>query len=234
MSGHQIACADSDIHPLLRSPDALPGSDGILFAIAAPALVLDVYGYILGGNARGLELIDRHPAFFVERGYLALRRRTEAWGLADALLEACRGSTEAVNLTLLSRTGRPVLLIRLVGVGRKDVETVMCTIEDLLDQVEDTTRLASALGVTPSQAHAAACLAHGMTVAEIAVLMNVQQSTVRTHIHDAMQRLGLTGQRELAICTLRMARFLGLMQTPMPENARNKAANSDQSPSGDN
>jgi DNA-binding CsgD family transcriptional regulator len=207
-------------HPLLRVSEGRSGDEGVLAALPGPALLLDVYGFILASNADGQDLVERHPAFFIERGYLALRRREEAWTLADGLLEASRGAGHAVHLTLFSRTGRPVLLIRLAGVGLGQAETIICTIEDLLSKIEDINRLAAAMGVTGAQARTAAMLAHGLSTAEIADVSGVTDIVVREHIRDVMLKLRLTGQRELIVCTMRMARFLGLMQTSLTGEAR--------------
>ncbi len=219
-------------HPLMRVSEGMSGDDGILAAVSGPALLLDVYGFILGGNLAGQELVERHPAFCIERGYLTLRRRHEAWSLADALLEASRGAGHPVHLTLFSRSGRPVLLMRLVGVGFGAAETIMVTVEDLLSRIEDINRLSAAMGLATDQTRTAAMLAHGMTEGEIALLQGVGEDAVRELIRGAMQKLGLSGQRELMVCTLRMARFLGLMQTLAPEPSAANPGTPPQ-PSGD-
>jgi DNA-binding CsgD family transcriptional regulator len=223
---------DRRAHPLMRVSEGMAGDDGLLAAVSGPALLLDVYGFILGGNIAGQELVERHPAFLIERGYLALRRQHEAWSLADAVLEASRGAGNPVHLTLFSRSGRPVLLMRLVGVGFGAAETIMITIEDLLSRIEDINRLSAAMGLGAEQTRTAAMLAHGMNEPEIALLLGVGEDIVREHVRSAMQRLGLNGQRELMVCTLRMARFLGLMETVPPARPANNSGAAHSPPSG--
>ena len=89
-------------------------------------------------------------------------------------------------------------------------------IEDLQSQILDIDRLANLMGLTPSQARVAAHLAQGLTIPEIAALVGRRETTLRTHVREAIDRLNLSGQQHLAICTLRMARFVGLMTTPVP------------------
>jgi DNA-binding CsgD family transcriptional regulator len=122
--------------------------------------------------------------------------------------------------------------MRLVGVGFGAAETIMITIEDLLSRIEDINRLSAAMGLGAEQTRTAAMLAHGMNEPEIALLLGVGEDIVREHVRSAMQRLGLNGQRELMVCTLRMARFLGLMETVPPARPANNSGAAHSPPSG--
>ena len=93
---------------------------------------------------------------------------------------------------------------------------IVMMVEDLLSEISDIHQLANLMGLTLSQTRVAAYLAQGLGIPDIATLLNRRETTLRTHVREAIDRLNLSGQQHLAICTLRMARFVGLMQTPAP------------------
>jgi DNA-binding NarL/FixJ family response regulator len=106
-----------------------------------------------------------------------------------------------------------VMMIRLSAVGEQADGPVLCEIEDLMGAIDDVAGLASAMGLTTSQARVAAMLMRGLTVPDIARELNVKDATLRTHIRLATARLGLEGQQSLAVCAARIARFAGMLQS---------------------
>jgi DNA-binding CsgD family transcriptional regulator len=184
----------------------------VIAALGMPVLLVDASGTILHANCAATQLIGAHPAFVQGRDQLRLRRADEAQLLTDSLHNVARLRRTPLHVTLASRGGRPVMIIRLSAVGERGDGPVMCEFEDLMAGVDDIAGLAGAMGLTVAQARVAALLMRGLTVPDIARELNVKDATLRTHIRLATARLGLEGQQALAVCTARVARFAGLLQ----------------------
>ena len=185
----------------------------VVSALGTPVLLLDGAGAILNANSSALRLVGEHPAFVNGRDHLRLRRAEEAQLLMDALQNVARARRAPLYVTLASRGGRPVMMMRLSAVGEQPDGPVLCEIEDLMGAIDDIAGLAAAMGLTASQARVAALLMRGLTVPDIARELNVKDATLRTHIRLATARLGLEGQQALAVCTARIARFTGMLQS---------------------
>ena len=193
---------------------ALRDWGGLVAALSCPALLLDTQGRILASNDACARLFATNPALADVDGVLAFRRQADQSQYAEAFLRlTALGSRTPmmgpVVLSLRSRSNRPVLMLRMIRVAGSAIGTVLCTLEDLSAEIEDIAALARLLDITPAQANAAALLATGHSVPEIAELIGLQQATLRTHIRLAIERLGLSSQTELALYTARMARFAG-------------------------
>ena len=206
------ACSTS---PVGTKAAGLRQADDILNIMVSPALLLDETGLILAANDAGRQVVQRQPALFVERGYLGLRRSEEADMVSKALDRIATGHEHREIVVLKSRPGSPILMLRLVATNLVARGIVMM-VEDLLSEISDIHQLANLMGLTLSQTRVAAYLAQGLGIPDIATLLNRRETTLRTHVREAIDRLNLSGQQHLAICTLRMARFVGLMQTPAP------------------
>ena len=185
----------------------------VVAALGMPVLVLDANAGILSANSHAVRLIGEHPAFVHGRDSLRLRRAEEEQLLIDALQNVARARRAPVFVTLASRGGRPVMMIRLSAVGENPEGPVLCEIENLVAAIEDIAGLATAMGLTASQARVASMLIRGLTVPDIARELNVKDATLRTHIRLATARLGLEGQQALAVTTARIARFAGMLQS---------------------
>ncbi len=75
----------------------------------------------------------------------------------------------------------PVLLAILFDPGAADADAPTLS----------ATALASTFGFTPAESRVAVCLAQGCTVREIAALLGVAPSTVRSHLDQVMAKLGV-------------------------------------------
>jgi len=183
----------------------------ILAAYGAPAILIDRAGVILGKNGPAARIISEHPVFGSTCDQVRLRRNDEALRFDAALQLASHSRRKPSYVTLASRSGRPILVMRLAAVGDDPNGPVLCEIEDLVAHTDDAVALAQAMGITVAQARVAALLARGMNVPEIARELGLKEATLRTHIRHALGRLGLDGQQALAVCAAQMARFMGIV-----------------------
>ena len=84
------------------------------------------------------------------------------------------------------------------NIGSLNEIAAMVLIVDPQDKPEvDANRLEIALGLTYAQARIAASLASGATVQSIAASTNRSEATVRWHLKQMMQRLGISSQTDL-------------------------------------
>jgi len=203
--------------PIGTKAARLRQAEDMLRMLVTPSLLLEETGLILAANDAGREVVHRHPALFTERGYLSLRRSEEAGLVSRALERVASRREQSAIVVLKSRPGTPIFMLRLVATPLIARGIVLMT-EDLQSEIGDIDRLASLMGLTPAQARVAAYLAQGLSIPDIATLLNRSETTLRTHVREAIDRLNLSGQQHLAICALRMARFVGLMQTLPPQS----------------
>ena len=186
-------------------------SQEIIAAYGAAVLLIDQGGVILNRNAPAVRIIDEHPVFGGTQDQVRLRRNDDVLRFDAALHSAARSRHAPSYVTLASRSGRPILVMRLAAVGGKQNGPVLCEIENLVARADDAIALAQAMGLTVAQARVAAMLARGMTVPDIARELGLKEATLRTHIRHALGRLGLEGQQALAVCAAQMARFMGII-----------------------
>ena len=192
-------------------PFASPEIEALIEATVLPTLVLSANAAVLCANRSGKALIELHPAMRIEDGRLAMRRSDDESALTDTLRRILVDSdAERVVLMLRSRRGRPTLLLRLAAIRNATASAVLCELSDLDVELADVANLASIFGLTRAQASVAGWLAKGMSVPEIAVEMGVKESTLRTHIREACERLDLSGQLQLALWVSQVARLTGL------------------------
>jgi DNA-binding CsgD family transcriptional regulator len=188
-----------------------PEIDALLEATVLPALVLSVDAVVLCANRSGKALAELHPAMRIEEGRFELRRAEEESALTDALrrmLVDC--DAERIVLLLRARRGRPTLLLRLAAMRTARISAVLLEVSALDVALDDATNLANIFGLTRTQAVVTSWLARGLSVPEIAIEMGVKETTLRTHIREACERLDLNGQLQLALWVSQVARLTGL------------------------
>ena len=192
-------------------PFSCPEFDALLEATVLPALVLSASAAVLRANQNGKALVELHPAMRIEDGRLAMQRSEEQRALTDALRRILvEADAERIVLLLRSRRGRPTLLLRLAAMRTAEASAVLCEMSSLDVALDDATNLANIFGLTRAQAAVTGWLARGLSVPEIAVEMGLKESTLRTHIREACERLDLNGQLQLALWVSQVARLTGL------------------------
>ena len=192
-------------------PFSFPGFDALLEATVLPALVLSADAAVMSVNRSGAALVELHPAMRMEGGRLALRREEEQSALSDALHRILvERDADRIVVLLRSRRGRPTLLLRLAAIRTEAASAVLLELSALEVELDDAINLANIFGLTRTQAAVTSWLARGLSVPEIAVEMGVKESTLRTHIREACERLDLSGQLQLALWVSHVARLTGL------------------------
>jgi DNA-binding CsgD family transcriptional regulator len=192
-------------------PFSNPEIQALIEAAVLPTLVLTADAAVLCANHGATALAGTHPALRIEDGRLILRRSDEEQALTAALRRILiEADAECIVLLLRSRRGRPILLLRLAAVRTARISAVLCELSDLDVALDNAVNLANVFGLTRAQATVTGWLARGLSVPEIAVQMGVKESTLRSHIREACERLDLNGQLELALSVSQVARLTGL------------------------
>jgi DNA-binding CsgD family transcriptional regulator len=176
-----------------------------------PAVLLSAEAVVLAASGGGRVIIEVHSALRIEGGQLRLRRAEEAQALSEALHRLlAERDAERIVLLLRSRGGKPVLLLRLARVAFDQGNVALCEFTDLETGLGNIVELASILGLTKAQATVVSHLVRGLNVPDIAVKTGLKESTLRTHIREACERLSVIGQQELALTAAQIARVTGL------------------------
>lgn len=190
--------------------------NSVLAAYSNPIFVIDGHRQIIAINDSAQRLMHRHSAISTVGRGLMFRRDEEQSALIDAIAALRIPEATPVLLMARSRELRPLLLLRLVAMQLEWMGYILCTIEDLAAEIGDTVEFANVMGITKAQARTVSLLIKGLNIPEIAARLGVAEATLRSHVRQAMSRLGLTSQAELAIWAARIAGFAGLTDT-MPK-----------------
>jgi DNA-binding CsgD family transcriptional regulator len=108
-----------------------------------------------------------------------------------------------------SRGGRPVLMLDVARVEGAGPALGLVTLLEMRGIPDDAKLLGGSFGLTPGQSRVAALLADGLSVPEMAQRLGVAETTVRTQVAQARERLGLESQQVLAVA---LARALTLLR----------------------
>lgn len=148
----------------------------------------------VGGKGGGSRLITRHV--IDNQNLSSLLSSALAASPADA--QGGVMSVRRPNASSLTLYVSPFACSDIPETSNLSEIAVMVMIVDPQDKPQiDASRLAMALDLTPAQSHVAASLASGATVQSIAASTYRSEATVRWHLKQMMQRLGISSQTDL-------------------------------------
>ena len=197
------------VRQALAAADALgAGVAGLLDTERIGVVQLDRGGRVLEANGRGLEILPRGDGLVERDGTL------DAWLPADrSRLRRLVGRTlprlwgEAPiggSMTVRRSSGRSRLGLHVSPVGDAEADLGGRRVVALVLVVDparrpriDAQRVATALGLTPSEGRMSALLAEGLKVREIAAATDWSEEYVRWLAKQVYRKLGASGQVEL-------------------------------------
>ena len=166
---------------------------------------LDRAGHVLEANAPALEILRRGDGLIDRDGVLdawlpADRSRLRRL-LARALPDVCGEAPSGGSMSVQRSSGRSRLGVHVspVGDGKRDfggqrVAVLVLVVDPTSESRVDPTRVATLLGLTPSESRVSALLAEGLSVREIAAATDLRESYVRWLFQQVYKKLGVSGQ----------------------------------------
>ena len=194
------------IRQALAAADALgAGLTGLLDNDRIGVVQLDRGGRVLEANAPALEILRRGDGLLDRDGAL------DAWLPADrsrlrrlvggALPGLWGEAPSGGSMTVQRRSGRSRLGLHVspVGDGAADfggrrVAALVLVVDPARRPRIDAARVATMLGLTPSEGRMSALLAEGLKVSEIAAATGWTENYVRWLIQQVYRKLGVSGQ----------------------------------------
>ena len=197
------------IRQALAAAEALgAGLAGLLDNDRIGVVQLDRGGRVLEANAAALEILRRGDGLLDRDGTL------DAWLPADrsrlqrllkrALPDLWGETPGGGSMTVQRPSGRSRLALHVspVGDGERDfggrrVAALVLLVDPMRRVRIDARRVATMLGLTPSEARMSALLAEGLKAREIATAAGWSESYVRWMIQQVFRKLGASGQVDL-------------------------------------
>ena len=194
------------IRQTLAAADALgAGLAGLLDNDRIGVVQLDRGGRVLAANAPALEILRRGDGLLDRDGAL------DAWLPADrsrlrrllgrALPDWWGDAPSGGSMTVQRPSGRSRLGLHVspVGDGAGDfggrrVAALVLVVDPARRPRIDASRVATTLGLTPSEGRMAALLAEGLRVREIAAAAGWSENYVRWLVEQTYRKLGVSGQ----------------------------------------
>ena len=202
----------------LVGAEALGASLGGLLDNARLGVIhLDGRGRIVAANDRAVAILRRGDALFERDGLLCAWLSAERSHLLGLLARALEGETPTgSSMTVQRRGGGPGLGLQVSPVGPWQAELSGRRVAALVLVVDpaspvpiDGRRVAALLGLKPSEGRAAALLAQGLTVRDIAAATGWRESYVRWLLMQAYREHGLSGQVDLVRLVLALEQLPG-------------------------
>ena len=197
------------VRQALAAADALgAGLAGLLDNDRIGVVQLDRGGRVLEANGPALEILRGGDGLLDRDGTLdawlpADRSRLRRL-LARALPEMWGEPPSGGSMTVQRPSGRSRLALHVspVGDGEQDfggrrVAALVLLVDPMRRVRIDARRVATMLGLTPSEARMSALLAEGLKVSEIAAAAGWQETYVRWMIQQVYRKLGASGQVDL-------------------------------------
>ncbi len=166
---------------------------------------LDRAGRVLEANAPALEILRRGDGLRDRDGVLdawlpADRSRLRRL-LARALPDVCGEAPTGGSMSVQRSSGRSRLGVHVspVGDGERDfggqrVAVLVLVVDPASGSRIDPARVATLLGLTPSESRVSALLAEGLSVRKIAAATDLRESYVRWLFQQVYKKLGVSGQ----------------------------------------
>ena len=186
----------------------------LLDTIGVSVIQLDRHGRILEMNDQARDLLRAGDGLYDERGFLFARRPEDDAQLQELLTRALppfRLQGVSGSMTVSRASDLPLMLhVNPVDWKERDFRVwpvaALALVVNLASRLRiDPAAAESVLGLSRMQSRVAVLLAEGMSVPEIAAAMQRKQSTIRTHVKNALAKHGLTRQAELVGLVLQLA-----------------------------
>ena len=188
---------------------------GLLDRTAAGIIQLDERGRIVEANHRARNRLRAGDALCDQDGFLRARIPADDAVLQRLLLRALPrsgGRGASGSMMLRPATDAPGFALHVNPVGSRETDLLSRRIAALV-LVVDRARLPLAdrklvrevLGLTPIEAKVATWLAQGRRVRDIAAITGRSENTIRWHIRQIFQKLGIRRQTDLVRMVLSLA-----------------------------
>lgn len=193
------------------------GLAGVLDRLAAPVVVLDARGRVIGQNESARRLLDREDGLSVRDGRLIAARPHGTRRVAQAVERAQRcGGDRALGAIALSRpSGAADLSVAIVPMGQGGEGTVAVFVNDPeLAPLPDPATLRDLYRLTPAEARLSVALARGLSLQQAAVALGVSQHTARNHLKAVFAKTGVS--RQGALVRTLLAAVAPVVSGPVP------------------
>ena len=194
------------VRQALASADAVGGGlTDLLDNRHIGVLHLDRRGRLVAGNAHALAILRSGDGLFDQGGSLHARLAEDHDRLQRLLARALPGSGSGIpaggSMTVRRPSGGARLGVHISPVGATQADFRGGRVAALVLVVDPASRpridpewVAAALGLTPAQGRAAALLAEGRSVREIAAAAGHRESYVRSLLKQIYKKQGVPGQ----------------------------------------
>ena len=181
---------------------------------------LDRRGRTVEMNDRARNLLRAGDGLFDERGFLFARTPEDNARLQGLLQRALPpfGAQGVGGSTIVRRASALPLLLHANPVAQQGTDYRVWPVAALLLVVDPESRISiepdiagAALGLTAAESRVAVLLAEGMNVRQIAAATGRKESTIRWHVKNILNKLGLSRQTDLVRLLLPLA---GAPETP--------------------
>ena len=202
---HRCVC----IRQALAAADALgAGLAGLLDNDRIGIVQLDRGGRVLEANAPALEILRRGDGLLDRGGVLDARLPADRSRLRKLLARALPGwwgeAPGGGSMTVQRPSDRTRLGLHVCPVGDRAadfggrrVAALVLVVDSSRRARIDAARVATMLGLTPSEGRMAALLAEGLKVREIAAATGWRETYVRWLVQQAYRKRGVSGQVDL-------------------------------------
>ena len=179
---------------------------GLLDQTGSGIIQFDRRGRIVATNGRARALLRKGDALYDRKRLLGARLPAEDAILKRLLAHALPGfgvQGASGSLKVSRPNGLPGLTVHLTPVGTKEIDfrpwrvAALALVVDHEPTRIDPVLVEAALGLTPAESRVAALLAEGKTVLDIAAVTGRAERTVRWHVQQTFDKLGISRQVDL-------------------------------------
>ena len=178
-------------------------------------LQLDTDGRIRVANGRALQVLREGDGLFDERSFLRAKLpadNSRLKGLLRNALPAVGDTPASGSMTVQRPAGKQGLVLHVIPIAADQTDSYVRPARALVQIIEpgiqpdlDPGLVAASLGLTSTESRVVAMLAGGSAVRDIALVMGCQENTVRFHIKQMHQKLGVSRRTELVRLVMSLA-----------------------------
>ncbi len=170
----------------------------VLDRLSVVALLVNHRGHIQHANAAALATLADGQGIRDDRGQLRC-----ATPKADMLLRAALEAPTATPVTIPIAHGRGRAVLTLVDAGRSGQRLVLLTRPDGAQLAIEP--VAVSYGLTPAEAEVLRRLVEGRSLVDIAEMLSVRISTIRTHLRRLLHKTDSARQSDLVRLVMRLS-----------------------------
>ena len=177
---------------------------------------LDINGRIRVANERALDILRKGDGLSDERSFLRARLPAENNRLKKLLagaLPALGDPPTGGSMTVGRPSGKRRLVLHVIPSAGKQSDGYERLAGPLVEIIEPENQpgikpglVAAVLGITSTESQVAVMLAEGRAVRDIAAALRCQENTVRYHVKQMHQKLGISRRAELVRLVMSSAR----------------------------